>query len=98
MTRVRWWLVDRLSRMLEPGEREAVRGDIAESGETAGQALRNVLSLVVRRQAALWKGWRPWLTFAALVAPLGILLSLGSQNQLNNSPCQDEIRGWRAPD
>ena len=36
MTRIYWWLVDLLSRTLEPDERDAVRGDFAESGETGG--------------------------------------------------------------
>lgn len=76
MTRVCWRLVDTLSRMLDPGEREAVRGDLAESGETGSQALRDVLGLVVRRQAILWTHWRPWLTLVGLVVPLGMLLSI----------------------
>jgi hypothetical protein len=33
-----WRLVDLVSRMLEPDERDAVRGDFAESRETGGQA------------------------------------------------------------
>ena len=33
MNRICWWLVDRLSRRLEPGERDAVLGDIAEWGK-----------------------------------------------------------------
>ena len=41
MTRTCWSLVDTLSGMLDPDEREAVRGDLAESGETGGQALRS---------------------------------------------------------
>jgi hypothetical protein len=62
--------------MLEHDEREAVCGDFAESGETGWRALRNLLGLIVRRQAALWKGWQPWLTIVGLVGPLGMLLSL----------------------
>jgi hypothetical protein len=76
MSRFCWWLVDILCRTLEPDEQDAVRGDFAESGETAGQALRDLLGLVVRRQAALWKDWRPWLTLAGLIVPLGIMLSI----------------------
>src|SRR5260221_1750096 len=71
--------------MLEPDEREAVRGDFAESGETSGQALRNVLGLVLRRQAALWKDWRPWLALVGLVAPLGVLLSLVARREAGGS-------------
>jgi len=79
MARICWWSVDIMSRMLTPDERDAVRGDFAESGETGGQALRDVLGLVVRRQAALWKDWRPWLTLVAVVVPAGMLLSLFSR-------------------
>jgi hypothetical protein len=79
MTRVCWRLVDIVSRMLEPGERNAVRGDLAESGESGGQALRGVLGLVVRRQAGLWKDWRPWLVLVGLIVPLSMLLSIVSR-------------------
>jgi len=78
MTRICWWLVDLVSRMLEPGERDAVRGDFTESGESGVQALRDVLGLVVRRQAASWKDWRPWVAFVGLIIPLGMLLSIVS--------------------
>jgi peroxiredoxin len=63
MNRICWRLVEILSRALEPAEREAVRGDIAESGATGAQALRDVFGLVVHRQSSLW-----------VVIPLGMLL------------------------
>ena len=75
MTRVCWWWVDVVSRMLEAGEREAVRGDFAESGEAGGRALRDVLGLVARRQAALWKDWRPWLALLGLAGLAAVVLS-----------------------
>jgi hypothetical protein len=71
-----WWLVDNLSRMLDASEREAVRGDLMESGESAGPAAWNVLGLVMRRQIVLWKGWQPWLALVCFVVPLGMLISL----------------------
>jgi hypothetical protein len=52
-----------------------VRGDFAESGETGGQALRDLLGLVVRRQLALWKDWRPWLALFGLVGLVAVFLS-----------------------
>ena len=52
MNRIWWWLVDRLSRGLEQGERDAVLGDIAEAGESGGDALLDLLGLAVRRQAS----------------------------------------------
>ncbi|MGH9696294.1 MAG: hypothetical protein ACRD5Z_19255, partial [Bryobacteraceae bacterium] len=70
-----WWCVELASHALEAPEREAVRGDFAESGETGGQALRGLLGLIMRRQAALWKGWGPWAALLGLVVPLGMMLS-----------------------
>jgi hypothetical protein len=70
MSRICWWLVELLSRMLEPDEASVVRGDFAESGESGGRALRGLLGLVIRRQAALWKDWRPWISPIALAAPV----------------------------
>jgi len=60
--------------MLERDERNAVRGDFAEAGETGGQALRDLLGLVARRQAALWKDWRPWLALIGMAGLGGALL------------------------
>ena len=85
MTRMYWWLVNTISRMLESDEREVVLGDIAESKEPGSQALCNVLGLVVRRQAIVWAGWRPWLTLAGLILPLGMLLSVASRTTSDGS-------------
>ncbi len=68
MSGVLWWLAERLSRVLEAGEREAVIGDIAESGATGTQALRDVLGLIVRRNG------RVWLALAALTGQAWALL------------------------
>jgi hypothetical protein len=80
ITRIFWRLVDISSGMLDSAEREAVRGDLSESGETGSQALREVLGLVIRRQAALWADWRPWLSLVSVVVPLGMLLSIISRS------------------
>lgn len=85
MTLICRWLVDMLCRLLEPNERDAVSGDIAESHETDGQALWGVLGLVARRQAALWKRWRPWLVLACLVIPLGLILGLVARRTADGS-------------
>jgi len=77
MSELCWWLVDIVSRLLDPRERAVVRGDFAESGETCGQALRDVLGLVLRRQAAVWTDWRPWLALVGLVGIAGPRLSEG---------------------
>ena len=67
------------SLMLDSAERDAVCGDLAESGESGSQALREVLSLVVRRRAACLRGWRPWLTLVGLIVPMSVLVSLQSR-------------------
>jgi hypothetical protein len=80
MTSATWWLVDRMSCLLDHDEGEAVRGDFAEWELTGGEALRSLAGLIARRQAFVWAGWRPWLALLALVAPIGMLLSLASRN------------------
>jgi hypothetical protein len=80
MTQILWWLIDAVSRMLEPEEREVVLGDVTETRATSSRALRDVLGLVIRRQAILWAGWRPWLTLLGLILPLGMLLSIVSSS------------------
>ena len=64
-------LTDFVSRGLEPVEREAVLGDLAESTASGAEKLRDVLGLVVWRQAALWWDWRPWVVVTALMAQMG---------------------------
>jgi hypothetical protein len=85
MTRICWWLTDLVSRMLEPDEREAALGDIAESGETGLRALRDILGLTARRQAGLWQGWRPWLALTGVVIPIGMVLTLAARRTADHS-------------
>lgn len=74
LSRAVWLLVDRLAQLLEPEEREAVQGDLVEAGESAQQALWEVLGLLIRRQAGIWKSWRPWLAAFGLALPSSLLL------------------------
>jgi hypothetical protein len=67
-------LVDLVSRLLPPDEREVVQGDLVESGESAWQSLLAVAGLVIRREAALWRNWRPWLAAFGLAVPSSFLL------------------------
>jgi hypothetical protein len=69
------WLVGRISRALQPEEREAVQGDLAELGMSGGQALRELLGLVMRRQAAQWTDWRPWLCLFGLTGLVSVMLT-----------------------
>lgn len=72
-------LVEQATQLLDPNEREVVRGDFAENGASNGKALIDVLGLIVRRQTALWLAWRPWAALIFVVVPLGMLLSLISR-------------------
>jgi hypothetical protein len=67
-------LVDLVSRLLPPDEREAVQGDLLEGGEGLLQSLLAVVGLVIRREAALWRNWRPWLAAFGLALPSSFLL------------------------
>jgi hypothetical protein len=67
-------LVGLASQLLDPNDREPVLGDLAEAGKTGWQALRDLLGLVLRRQAALWKNWRPWLATFGIVLPATLFL------------------------
>jgi hypothetical protein len=68
--------VDALCGLLDPAEHEVVCGDLTEAGESGRKALVEVLGLVVRRQAALWANWQPWLCLVGLVIPLSLVLSV----------------------
>jgi hypothetical protein len=69
------WLVNAVSRLLINEEREIVLGDLAELGVTGGHAVREIVGLAIRRQIAQWAAWRPWVSVATIVLPLGFLLS-----------------------
>jgi hypothetical protein len=74
MTSLNWSLVQFVARLLGPEEREAVLGDLEEAREGAREALLGVLGLAVRRQALLWKDWRPWLAGFGVALPCSFLL------------------------
>ncbi|HZE26374.1 MAG TPA: hypothetical protein VE083_03260 [Terriglobales bacterium] len=75
MTNVDWSLVEVAAQLLKRDERDAVLGDLVEAGgESAWQGLLDVLGLVIRRQALLWRSWRPWLAAFGLALPASLLL------------------------
>jgi len=83
MTSTHWPLVEVAARLLERGEREAVLGDLLETGEGAWRGLLDVLGLVVRRQLLHWKNWQPWLATFGLALPgslflMGVSVSVSS--------------------
>jgi len=74
MTSTYWPLLEVAARLLERDEREAVLGDLQETGEGAWRGLLDVLGLVVRRQLLPWKNWQPWLAAFGLALPCSLLL------------------------
>src|SRR3979409_2222035 len=74
MKSTHWPLVGVAVRLLERSEREAVLGDLLETGESTWRGLLDVLGLVIRRQLAHWKNWRPWLALFGLALPSSLLL------------------------
>ncbi len=75
MSRLGWRLLSVLARALEPAERDAVLGDLAESGGSIGAAMRDLLGLIIRRQVGLWVSWRPWLALCGVCGLAGLPLS-----------------------
>jgi hypothetical protein len=71
-----WRLVNILSRSLRSDERDAVLGDFKDAGETAGNALRGILGLIVRRRLGLWTRWQPWLALIGIAGFAGLLLQI----------------------
>src|SRR5436190_17433314 len=68
-------LLDALSHALEPGQRDAVLGDLTEVGAGDWATLKGLVSLIAREQGRLWLDWRPWLATVTLVLPLSLLVS-----------------------
>jgi hypothetical protein len=74
MASLNWSLVEVAAQLLECEEREAVLGDLVEGRTSARDALFGVLGLVTRRQAMLWKNWRPWMAGFGVALPSSFLL------------------------
>ena len=60
--------------LLEPEARDVVMGDLTETGASPWRSLVEVAGLVVRREAALWTTWRPWLAGFGVALPSAFLL------------------------
>jgi hypothetical protein len=63
-----------VSNLLTPCEREAVLGDLTELGGNNWRSIADVLDLYFRRRIAPWKSWRPWLAAFGLAIPLSLTL------------------------
>jgi hypothetical protein len=61
---------------LAPKDRDAVLGDLAETGARGWSALGSVVGLVVRQQMELWRAWQPWVASSTAFAGSLLLLSV----------------------
>lgn len=68
-------LAEMATIFLAPKDRDAVLGDLAETGAGGWSALGSVLGLAVLQQMELWRAWQPWV--ASSVAFAGSFLLLG---------------------
>ena len=69
-----WTLTGLVATLLDRNERDAVLGDLLETHESALRGFLDVVGLVSRRQAALWKSPRPWLAGFVVALPCSYLL------------------------
>ena len=74
MASFHWSLVELTSRLLDGDEREAVLGDLMEARVSPWEGWSGVIGLITRRQAMLWKSWRPWLAGFGVALPCSFLL------------------------
>jgi hypothetical protein len=61
--------VEAAALLLDPAEREAVLGDLAEAGAQSWRGVLDVLGLIVQRQLNAWREWRPWAAAFGLAMP-----------------------------
>src|ERR1700750_3266112 len=67
-------VLETVSRLLTPREREAVLGDLTELGVSGRGGVAYVIGLYLRGRLDLWKSWRPWLASFGLAIPSSLLL------------------------
>lgn len=75
-----WAVALWLSRFLCQADREAVLGDLTESGESGGGAIENILGLVVRRWTTDLFDMQVWFAVGFVILPISYLLSAIAQN------------------
>jgi hypothetical protein len=69
-------LAEMATIFLTQKDREAVLGDLAETGASGWSAFGSVLGLVVRQQMELWRAWQPWVASSMAFAGSLLLLSV----------------------
>jgi hypothetical protein len=78
MNTIGWPLLEFTSRLLDHEEREVVLGDLLETNQNAWRGMLDIFGLAFRRQADLWRDYRPWLAGLAVAFPSSYLLMTAS--------------------
>jgi len=79
---------------LVPKDRDAVLGDLAETGASGWSALGSVLGLVVRQQMELWRAWQPWVAGSMSFAGSLLLLCVSFGLSVDSRHLLRGERGW----
>jgi hypothetical protein len=69
-------LAEMATLFLAPNDRDAVLGDLAETGASGLNAFGSVLGLAMRQQMELWRSWQPWVASSVAFAGSLLLLSV----------------------
>jgi hypothetical protein len=77
-----------------PRDRDAVLGDLAETGASGWSALGSVLGLVVRQQMELWRAWQPWVASSVALAGSLLLLAVSFGLSVNTRHLLRGERGY----
>jgi hypothetical protein len=85
-------LAEMATILLALKDRDAVLGDLAETGAGRWSALRSVLGLVVWQQVELWRAWQPWVASCVAFAGSFLLLSVSLGLSVNS---RHLLRGGR---
>jgi hypothetical protein len=75
MRKLSKWLGTKVASALGPDVRESVLGDLTELKVSSTRTIYELLGLILRQEARLWKTWRPWLALIGIVGAIGWLLS-----------------------
>jgi hypothetical protein len=77
-------LAEMATIFLAPNDRDAVLGDLAETGTSGWRAVSSVLGLAVRQQMELWRAWQPWIAGSGAFLGSWLLLSVSYGLSMNS--------------
>ncbi len=87
-------LAEMAAIFVAPKDRDAVLGDLAETGASGWSALGSVLGLVVRQQMELWRAWQPWVASSVALAGSLLLLAVSFGLSVNTRHLLRGERGY----